>query len=65
MPLHAATEVPAAVTIDECWQLVEAAEKFQKHCVMMENCNYGRREMLILNLVHKGLLGEIMHAECG
>ena len=62
---HAATEIPAAVTIDGCWQLVEAAEKYQKHCVMMENCNYGRREMVILNLVHKGLLGEIIHAECG
>ena len=62
---HAATEVPAALTINECWQLVEAAEKHKKHCVMMENCNYGRREMMILNMVRKGLLGEIMHAECG
>jgi len=35
---HAATEVPAALTIDECWELVETAEKYQKHCVMMENC---------------------------
>lgn len=40
---HAATEVPAAITIDECWELVETAEKYNKHCVMMENCNYGRR----------------------
>ncbi len=62
---HAATEVPAAVTIDECWQLVETAEKRGKHCLMMENCNYGRRELLILNLVRKGLLGEVMHTECG
>ena len=62
---HAATEVPAALTIDECWQLVEAAEKYKKHCVMMENCNYGRRELMILNMLRKGLLGEIMHAECG
>ena len=62
---HSATEVPAAVTIEECWQLVEAAEKYEKHCVMMENCNYGRSEMLVFNLVRKGLLGEVMHAECG
>ena len=62
---HAATEVPAAVTIDECWQLVETAEKFQKHCVMMENCNYDRRELLFLNLVRKGFFGELIHAECG
>ncbi len=62
---HAATEVPAAVTIDECWQLVEAAERFRKHCVMMENCCYDRREMLALNLVRRGILGELLHAECG
>lgn len=62
---HAATEVPAAVTIDECWQLVESAEKANKHCVMMENCCYGRREMLVLNMVRQGIFGELLHAECG
>jgi hypothetical protein len=62
---HAATEVPAAVTLEECWQLVEAAERFRKHCVMMENCCYDRREMLMLNLVRLGMLGEILHGECG
>ena len=62
---HAATEVPAAVTIDECWELVETAEKYQKHCVMMENCNYDRRELLFLNLVRNGLFGELIHADCG
>jgi predicted dehydrogenase len=62
---HAATEVPAAVTIEECWELVETAEKFQKHCVMMENCNYDRREMLFLNLTRLGMLGELIHSECG
>jgi predicted dehydrogenase len=62
---HAATEVPAAITLDECWQMVEHAEKFKKHCVMMENCNYDRPEMLVFNLVRQGLLGEVMHAEGG
>lgn len=62
---HAVTEVPAAVTVEECWQLVEAAEKQQKHCVMLENCCYDRPEMLCLNLVKKGLLGEVLHGECG
>lgn len=62
---HAATEVPAALTIDECWQLVETAEKYQKHCVMMENCCYGWREMMIFNMVRRQLLGELIHAECG
>lgn len=62
---HAAVEVPAAMSIDDCWALVESAEKHQKHCVMMENCNYGRMEMLAFHLVRQGLLGEIVHAEGG
>ena len=62
---HAATEVPAAYRVDDCWALVEAAEKYKKHAVMMENCCYDRREMLALMLVRKGMLGELLHAECG
>jgi predicted dehydrogenase len=62
---HAATEVPAAVTLDECWQLVETAEKTGKHCVMMENCCYDRLELRTLNMVRRGLLGEVLHAEAG
>jgi hypothetical protein len=61
---HAATEVPAAYTVDDCWKLVEAAERYRKHCVMMENCCYDRREMLMLNLVRQGIFGEVEHAEC-
>jgi hypothetical protein len=62
---HAAVEVPAAMDVDDCWALVEAAEKHKRHCVMMENCNYGRMEMLAFHLVRKGLFGEILHAEGG
>jgi predicted dehydrogenase len=62
---HAATEVPAAVTLDECWQLVETSEKTRRYCVMMENCCYSDRAMLILNLVRLGLLGEVLNGECG
>ncbi|MDZ7315494.1 MAG: Gfo/Idh/MocA family oxidoreductase [candidate division KSB1 bacterium] len=62
---HAATEVPAAVTLKECRQLVEASEKNQRYCIMMENCCYDREEMMILNMVRQGVLGELLHAECG
>ena len=62
---HAATEVPAAYTVDACWALVEAAEKYEKHCVMMENCCYDRLEMLMFHLTRLGLLGELLHGECG
>jgi hypothetical protein len=62
---HAATEVPAAITIDGCWELVETSEKTGKHCIMMENCCYGKAELTVLNMVRKGVLGEIIHGECG
>jgi predicted dehydrogenase len=62
---HAATEVPAALTLEDCWRLVEVSEKTRRHCVMMENCNYDRFEMMVLNMVNRGVLGELVHARCG
>jgi predicted dehydrogenase len=62
---HAATEVPAAYRLEDCWQLVETAEATRKHCVMMENCNYDRPEMMVFHMARLGLLGELLHAECG
>ncbi len=60
---HAAVEVPAAYTVDDCWLLVETAERTRRHCVMMENCNYGRSELMVLNMVRQGLFGELLHGE--
>lgn len=60
---HVATEVPAAISIDECWQLVNTAEKTRRHCMQLENCNYDFFELATLNMVRQGLLGEIVHAE--
>ena len=60
---HVATEVPAAITIDECWQLVNTAEKTRKHCMQLENCNYDFFEMATLNMARQGLFGEIVHGE--
>ena len=62
---HAATEVPGAITLDGCWQIVETSEKYRKHCCTMENCNYDRTELMLLNMVRQGLFGELLHAECG
>jgi predicted dehydrogenase len=60
---HAATEVPAAMSVEDCWAIVNAAEKYQKHCLLMENCNYDRPEMMVYNIVRQGLLGDVIHAE--
>jgi len=62
---HGATEVNAAFNTEDCWRLVEAAERTQRHCVLMENCCYDRTEMRILNMVKQGLLGDLLHGECG
>jgi predicted dehydrogenase len=56
-------EVPAALTVEDCWKLVEASEKHQVNCMMLENCCYGRSELMVLNMVRDGVLGEIAHAE--
>jgi len=60
---HVCVEVPAAKTIDECWQLVETSESTRKHCMMLENCCYDFFELLTLNMVRQGILGEIVHGE--
>lgn len=61
---HAVTEVPAATTLDECWQLVETSERTQKHCMMLENCCYDFFELLTINMSRQGFFGELVHAEC-
>ena len=62
---HVLQEVPGAFNLEECWATVEAAEKFRRHCMMLENCTYGEEEMLVFNLIKKGKLGEIVQAEVG
>ncbi|HHU15761.1 MAG: Gfo/Idh/MocA family oxidoreductase [Kiritimatiellae bacterium] len=60
---HAFLEVPAAITTEECWALVDTAEKTRRHCMMLENVNYGREELMVLNMVRQGLFGELLHGE--
>ena len=60
---HAATEVPAATSLKECWALVDASEKARKHCMLMENCCYDFNETLVNTMIKQGLFGEILYAE--
>ena len=60
---HAAVEVPAATTLQECWDLVNTSEATRKHCVILENCCYGSSEMMVLQMVRDGVFGEITHGE--
>ncbi len=60
---HAMVEVPIALTIKEMWDIVDTSEKTKKHCMMLENVNYGREELLYLNMCRQGVLGELLHGE--
>jgi len=61
---HALVEVAAALTVDDCWRLVDASERRQRHCILLENCCYGENELFILNLARQGVFGELTHGEC-
>jgi len=60
---HTFIETPIAVTMDEMWQLVNASEETGRHCMHMENVCYGREELLYLNMVRQGVIGELLHGE--
>ena len=60
---HVCVEVPIAYTVEDCWKLIDTAEKTQRNCMMMENVCYGREELLVLNMVRQGVFGELIHGE--
>ena len=60
---HAFSEVPAATTLQECWQLVDTAERTRRHCLMLENCCYGFNETLVLRMIGAGLFGDLLYGE--
>jgi hypothetical protein len=60
---HALIEVPGATTVDDCWTLVDTSEGTRRHCIMCENCCYGFNELMVLNLVRDGLLGDLYHGD--
>jgi predicted dehydrogenase len=60
---HCGVEVPAATTLEGCWELVNTSEKTRRHCMIMENCCYGEYEMMVLNMVKAGLFGDLIHGE--
>ena len=60
---HVAIEVPAAMTLDEIWALVNTSEQTRKHCIQLENCVYDFFEMTTLNMAQQGVFGELLHVE--
>lgn len=62
---HVAVEIPAGQTVEECWKLVDTAEKTQRHCMGLENCLYDTFPMATYKMAEDGLFGEIVHVEGG
>lgn len=58
-------EIGGAISLDECFELVETWEKTKTPFMFLENCCYGRRELMVLNMVRQGLFGEIVHCSGG
>ena len=62
---HVGLEVGGAYSVEDCWDLVHAYEQTGKHCMLLENCCYGREELMVLNMVRQGLFGDVVHCEGG
>ncbi|MFA6335703.1 MAG: Gfo/Idh/MocA family oxidoreductase [Bacteroidales bacterium] len=62
---HVASETPVALTLNDCWELVNVAEKTRRHCVMMQNSNYDPFELTMLNMAQLGFFGDISRIESG
>ena len=61
---YAGVEVPAALSIEECWELVNTSEKTNVPCMMMENWSFRRDNLAVLKMIRQGLLGKIVHCHC-
>lgn len=62
---YVATEVILGITLEDHWDVVKAAEKYNAHVMMLENVCYRRDVMAVLNMVRKGLFGEMIHLQGG
>ncbi len=62
---HVGTECPAALTVSDLWDLVNTSERVNRHCMLMENVCYRRDVMAVLNMVRKGVFGELLHCQGG
>jgi predicted dehydrogenase len=62
---YVGTEVVLGITLDEHWEVVHEAEKQKANVMMMENVCYRRDVMAVMNMVRKGIFGELIHMQAG
>ena len=63
--LYVAVEVGGAYSIDDCWRLVRTHEETGAPCMLLENCCYGRNELMVMNMARQGVFGELVHCQGG
>lgn len=63
--IYVGLEVPAAITVEGCWKLVNAHEETGSQLMFLENCCYDRETMAVLMMIREGLFGTPVHATCG
>ncbi|MDE6066762.1 MAG: Gfo/Idh/MocA family oxidoreductase [Duncaniella sp.] len=61
--INAAIEVPSAMNLEQCWELINLSEKNRKHCMILENCCYDWFELDALNMAQHGVFGEVLRAQ--
>lgn len=62
---YTGVEVSASNTLEECWDLVNTHEETGSHLMILENVNFRRDIMAVLNMVRQNLFGELIHFRCG
>ena len=60
---NTAIEVPSAMNLEQCWELIDLSEKNRKHCMILENCCYDYYELNALAMAQAGVFGEVLRAE--
>ena len=61
---YVGVEVPAAITLQQCWDLVNTHGETGIPCMMLENWSFRRDNLAVLNMIRQGLFGEIVHCHC-
>ncbi|MFV1968523.1 MAG: Gfo/Idh/MocA family protein [Pirellulaceae bacterium] len=61
---YVGVEVPAAITMQQCWDLVDTHEQTGVPCMMLENWSFRRDNLAVLNMIRRGLLGDVVHCHC-
>ena len=57
-------EVPASLTVEDAWSLVETSQKTGIPCMMLENWSFRQDNLAALNMKRLGMFGDIVHCHC-